>query len=105
MAPAWRLPREIESQTPMRALAVERLGKEHGLRCGRVTELGGRYHPSSGLTPEVVFPLAVEVLDEVDAARPLYWVELSRLLENERHVVDGHLRVVMFRAAHAGREG
>jgi SAM-dependent methyltransferase len=101
IAPAWRLPLGIAGITAARAFVVERLAAEHGLRCGDVFELGGRYHPSAGLTPEVVYPLAVEILDESAAPKPLAWVPLADAVARRADLHDGHLRVVLVRAAHA----
>lgn len=99
--PAWRLPAPIDGTKASRDFVAERLATEHGLRIGRVAELGGRYHPSSGLTPELVFPLAVQVSAVDDAPQPLAWVPLDELVTDRRLLLDGHLRVGALRAAHA----
>ena len=68
----------------------------------RFWDLGGRYHPSPGVTPEVVYPMAVEVAAERPAAaRALAWVRLDDAVRGLSHLHDGHLRVVVLRAAHA----
>ena len=101
VVPAWRLPVAVVGIQSSRAFVVERLATEHGLRIGRLAELGGRYHPSAGITPEVAFPLAAEVHDVSDAPRPLTWVALDELVEDRRLLLDGHLRILALRAAHA----
>jgi hypothetical protein len=101
VAPAWRLPREIASLTPARAWALERLGREYGLDTGSVWELGGRYHPSPGLTPEVVHAFAVEVRGQRSAERSLHWVSLADAAAGARELRDGHLLPLVLRAAHA----
>jgi hypothetical protein len=101
VAPAWRLPRELASLTPARAWVLERLRREHGLTPGGVYELGGRYHPSPGVTPEVVHPVAVEVVAEAPAERPLLWVDLRDAAAHAAALRDGHLRTLAQRAAHA----
>ena len=105
VTPAWRLPRSMQTTTPARAWIAARLRAEYGLTLGRAWELGGRYHPAPGSTPEVVFPVAWEVLGQGQtdtlAPRTLTWVPLVDLLEHEALLVDGHLRVAAFRAAHA----
>jgi SAM-dependent methyltransferase len=101
VAPAWRLPREVASLTPARAWVCERLGREHGLTLGATYELGGRYHPSPGLTPEVVHALAVEVVAEAPAERPLLWLDLAEAAAHAGELRDGHLRTLAQRAAHA----
>jgi len=101
VAPAWRLPRVVASLTPARKWVVERLGREYGVATGGLWELGGRYHPSPGLTPEVVHPLAVEVIDEAPAERALHWVRLRDAAAHAPVLRDGHLLTLVLRAAHA----
>jgi SAM-dependent methyltransferase len=102
VAPAWRLPREVTSPTPARAWVVERMASEYGVGAGQVWELGGHYHPSPGVTPEVVYPLAVEVLEQRGSApRELTWVRLQDALDHLEELCDGHLRLVALRASHA----
>jgi hypothetical protein len=102
VAPAWRLPCEVTSRRAAFAWTSERIAKEYGLHASRWFELGGRYHPSPGITPERVYPFAVEI-DSVtgDGERPLEWVSLRDAIANADRLHDGHLRVVLFRAAHA----
>ncbi len=101
VAPAWRVPRAIASITPARAWARERIAEEYGVTCGESWELGGRYHPSPGVTPEVVHAIALEATSESRAARALSWVSLRDALASLGDLRDGHLRIVALRAAHA----
>lgn len=105
VAPAWRLPREVVGLRAARAWMIERLAREHALAVDEVFELGGRYHPSSGTSPEIVFPHAVCVRDDAAAASAsggaLTWVELTALLGADEVLRDGHTRVLAWRAAHA----
>lgn len=101
VAPAWRLPRDVASITPARAWIRARLRAEYGLETGEAWELGGRYHPSPGVTPEVVHPLALEVTAEGDGPRALVWVRLAEVAAGLAGLPDGHLRTVAARAAHA----
>ncbi|MBI2213388.1 MAG: methyltransferase domain-containing protein [Acidobacteria bacterium] len=101
VAPAWRLPRDVMSLRAMRAWTIDRIEIEYGLRAISLWELGGRYHPTPGLTPEAVYPLAIEVEPAREASPSLHWVDLRALIAAEEMMLDGHLRVVAFRAAHA----
>jgi hypothetical protein len=101
VAPAWRLPHEITTLTPARDWVAERLRLEYGLRAGEWWELGGRYHPSPGATPEAVYPVAVEVRRLDPRGRRLHWLALRDLVAGRSAIVDGHLRIVALRAAHA----
>ncbi len=101
VAPAWRLPNEVIGIREARAWVCARIEAEHGVHLGEVYELGGRWHPSSGTTCELVFPLAVEVRDEVPCDHPLVWLDLDELIGEPDALRDGHLRVLAWRAAHA----
>lgn len=102
MAPAWRLPREIAGIRGSREWICEQLRHDYGAAVAEIWELGGRYHPSPGVTPEVVYPLAVRVERiEPDAPLALYWVPLREIVERRGELHDGHLLTVALRAAHA----
>jgi SAM-dependent methyltransferase len=101
VAPAWRLPVDVRGWMAAHAWLRTRLATEHDVECGAFWELGGRYHPTSGATPEVVHPVAVHVKREGLAGRRLRWVRLRDAVENLPDLTDGHLRVVALRAAHA----
>jgi hypothetical protein len=104
VAPAWRLPHRIASPTPMKDWVRSRLSAEYGLDVCELWELGGRYHPTPGATPEVVHPLAAWVSEKSDGRRALHWVPLAELARGpEELLVDGHLRIAALRAAHALR--
>jgi Methyltransferase domain len=101
VTPAWRLPVDVTTISSARAWIAARLGAEYGLEIGETWELGGSYRPSPGLTPETVFPLAIEVKGRRESGRPLDWVPLSSLVARRAELPDGHLRVMILRAAHA----
>ena len=101
VAPAWRIPRDVPTMEAARRWITARLAADYGLRTGEVFELGGPYCPSAGVTPEIVFPIAVEVLGEGPAQKRLSWVRLRDLVAHLPHIHDGHLRIVTLRAAHA----
>lgn len=97
--PAWRLPRSVTSPGEAQAFVSERLPLDFGVRPLRHRELGGRYFPSPGITPEVVHPFMVEL----DASSPgsLEWVTLAALLARRRDLLDGHLIALVHRLSHA----
>ena len=101
VAPAWRLPRDVVSMTRARAFVKDRLASEYRAETRRIWQLGGHYYPAPGATPEVVYPLAVEIGDVRPGGRPIYWVPLADARDSRSQLVDGHLRVVALRAAHA----
>jgi hypothetical protein len=101
VAPAWRVPRAVQTMMEARAFVLERLRAEYGLEAGDWCALGGAYRPSPGLTPEVVFPLAFAVKAIEPAGRALAWVPLVELVEGRQRIPDGHLRILALRSAHA----
>jgi SAM-dependent methyltransferase len=101
VTPAWRLPRDIQDVAGVRAWVAKRIADEYGVDTGDTWELGGPYRPSPGLTPETVFPLAVEVVGVHEGKHPLAWVPLQALVERRADLHDGYLRVMVLRASHA----
>jgi hypothetical protein len=101
VTPAWRMPVGVRSTSAAHAWIAERLQSEYGVETGRTWELGGPYYPSAGMSPELVYPVAVEVLRVTDAPRSLFFVPLDELVRRRDDLQDGHLRIVALRAAHA----
>lgn len=100
VAPAWRLPHEVTGRTGGVAFVRARLRAEYGVSIEDTAWLGGRYHPSTGATPEVVHPLAVDVAEVAPGHRDLTWVPLHELLDAPQWLADGHLRIAVERCAH-----
>jgi SAM-dependent methyltransferase len=101
VAPGWRIPNGIRTMGSARAWVRARLQADYGVTLGQTWELGGAFYPSAGMSPEVVFPIAVEVQGEEAAARRLHWVPLREVGPNVGALADGHLRIATLRAAHA----
>ncbi len=102
VAPAWRLPHGLDTLRAARSFAAERLRDEYGVEASSVQELGGRYLPSPGMTPESVHPFAAVVRRlHQGAPKRLRWVKLDELARRAGVLADGHLRIVALRAAHA----
>ena len=100
-APAWRLPSSLThlSEVPSFLKGALRKGFDLDARC--VWELGGAYLPTSGVTPEVVYPFAVEVNADECAGTGLQFVLLSELIARPELLQDAHLLVATYRLAHA----
>lgn len=101
VAPAWRMPHEVCTLSGAKAFLADRLDAEYGASVAAFHELGGRYHPTPGATPEVVHAWALEIESVHLAPRQLHWVPLTDLVRDRASLLDGHLRVVALRAAHA----
>jgi ubiquinone/menaquinone biosynthesis C-methylase UbiE len=101
VAPAWRIPRDVASETSALGWVLRRLTEVYGVTVGRAFGLGGRYYPSAGMSPEVVHPVAIEVLADGPGGEPIHWVTLASVAHHRGALLDGHLRIVAFRAAHA----
>ncbi|HEX6095596.1 MAG TPA: class I SAM-dependent methyltransferase [Thermoanaerobaculia bacterium] len=102
VTPAWRLPHAIEHKSDALRWTAERLMREYGVRASRWFDLGGMYHPSPGVTPERVYPFAVETEAlAAEGERRLTWIRVRDAVARAAQLRDGHLRIVLFRAAHA----
>ncbi len=101
VAPAWRIPKEIVSMEKAREWVRAQLRQEYALTMGETWELGGAYYPSAGMSPEVAFPIAIEVIRQGAGGRWIHWVPLREIGPNLDAFADGHLRIAALRAAHA----
>lgn len=100
-APAWRLPRSVTHLSEIPRFLKEALRRDFNLDAGSIWELGGAYFPTSGVTPEVVYPYIVEVAPEQCPRSALQFVPLSELTGKSDLLRDAHLLVVTNRLAHA----
>ncbi len=100
VTPAWRLPKEISGIKQYQKWISNQLFEDYGIRHRPFWELGGRYHPSPGVTPEIVTPLAVEVMEESSTQRNIDWVPLTEAIKYQNLILDGHLRIAVLRVAH-----
>ncbi len=101
--PAWRLPRAIASLQEAKAWLRRELALQ-GIQAGAIWDLGGAYHPTPGLTPESVHPLAVEVTQVNPDSRAYDWVPLEDWPGFRNRFRDGHLRILAGRLGHACAE-
>jgi SAM-dependent methyltransferase len=101
VTPAWRLPRGTTSRAQAQAFVTRQLSHSYGVEVRSMVELGGRYHPSAGVTPEIVFPYAVDAVVAHPTRCPLRWVALAELVANAGELREGHLRIACLRSAHA----
>lgn len=99
--PAWRLPRTISQFPDAEALVISNLLAHFAVQVTRVFPLGGKYYPSIGATPEVVYPLVAEVRADCLPDSALGFVSLRELVQLRHRVEDGHLLIALLRLAHA----
>ncbi|MBV9926146.1 MAG: methyltransferase domain-containing protein [Acidobacteria bacterium] len=100
-APAWRLPTTVKHLSEIQPFLKEVLGRDFGLRLRRAWELGGAYFPTSGVTPEVVYPFVVEVEADEGLKAKLHFIPLPELTDNLERLRDAHLLIATCRLAHA----
>ena len=100
-APAWRLPPSVTHLSEVPHYLQGALREDFDLDARRVWELGGAYLPTSGVTPEVVYPFAVEVNADECAGAGLQFVLLNELTAQSWLLQDAHLLVATYRLAHA----
>jgi ubiquinone/menaquinone biosynthesis C-methylase UbiE len=100
-APAWRLPPTVAHLSEIPHFLKGALRRDFNLDAGPVWELGGAYFPTSGVTPEVVYPFVVEVEANQYPRAGLQFVPLSELTGKPNLLRDAHLLVATHRLAHA----
>ena len=99
--PAWRLPFETEHKFDLEPFLRERFPKDFRVSFKNAWELGGSYFTSAGTTPEIVYPLAVELDAEFRGKTDLKFFSLKELLKNSDKIQDAHLLILLNRLAHS----
>lgn len=99
--PAWRLPLEIEHKFDLENFLREKFPKDFNVEFKKFWELGGSYFTSAGITPEIVYPTAVELDAENLAETDLKFYAPEPLLENSDKIQDAHLLILLNRLGHA----
>lgn len=99
--PAWRLPRTITELADAETQVTRNLLAHFAVKAVRMLPLGGKYYPSIGATPEVVYPLLAEVEAASLPDSALAFVSLRELVARRHQVEDGHLLIALLRLAHA----
>lgn len=96
IAPAWRLPPPQKNLDQARSWLNEALEREYGSAIEDWAPLGGPYFPTPGLTPELVYPVAVRV--RVIQPGQLDFFPLEELMGRWEEISNGHLRCLLLRA-------
>lgn len=100
-APAWRLPRSVKNVGELPLYVAEAMLRDFALPVQQTWELGGPYFSSPGVTPEIVYPFAVEVdCTQIDASS-LQFIEMRFLKTMLDLITDAHLLIVSNRLIHA----
>ena len=99
--PAWRLPNEITHKFDLGNFLRERFPKDFFVSVNRSWELGGTYFPTPGVTPEIVYPLAVEVNTGSFEETDLIFLKINDLLGELEKICDAHLLILANRLGHA----
>lgn len=99
--PAWRLPKIISHKFDIEPFLVERFANDFGVNINKTWELGGSYFTSAGITPEIVYPMAIEVKTDKLDKTDLKFFSLTKLIEKADEIQDAHLLILSNRLAHA----
>ena len=106
VCPAWWLPKTVKNVPEAVSFVRKRLAEWTQDTPLVFSTLGGAYAPSPGVTPELVYPLAVQFEARDFAKLQFLFVDLDDLVKNRRQIRDGHLAISVLRLAHAfGRLG
>ncbi|MEP6925203.1 MAG: methyltransferase domain-containing protein [Pyrinomonadaceae bacterium] len=99
--PAWRLPFSVKDTFRLETLLLDFFKKDFCASPIKCWELGGSYFPTPGVTPEIVYPFAVEIETGDLAQCDLQFVEIGSLMEKLDQVQDAHLLILANRLFHA----
>lgn len=98
--PTARIPNSAHTMDEAYRYGEEVLAREHGLSVRQVCPLGGKYVVSPGVTPELIYPLLVEVNIEESNSRSLTWVPLREFITRNPDVRSAQLLTSSYRALH-----
>lgn len=99
--PAWRVPPEIEHKFELEDFLREKFPKDFAAEIKNTWELGGTFFTSAGITPEIVYPTAVELKTKKLSKTDLKFFHLNELLKNSQKIQDAHLLILLNRLAHS----
>jgi hypothetical protein len=100
-APAWRLPQALKHWTELPAFLTEAMRRDFNAGIMHAWDMGGSYFPSPGVTPETVYPFAVEVTASEISTSDLHFVEINDLRNRIDVIQEGHLLITACRLIHA----
>lgn len=98
--PTARIPNSAHTMDEAYRYGEEILAREHGLSIRQVCPLGGKYVVSPGVTPEVIYPLLVEVNIKKSNSSSLTWVPLREFITRNPDVRSAQLLTSSYRALH-----
>lgn len=99
--PAWRLPKRVTHIQQLDSFIKDAMKKDFNLTVNFSRELGGAYFASPGVTPELVYPFAVEASADDIHTSSLKWISLKNLIERIDKICDAHTIIAAYRLAHA----
>lgn len=98
--PTARIPNSARTMDEVERFGQEILAREHGQSIRQVCPLGGKYVVSPGVTPEVIYPLLVEVNIAQSDSGTLVWVPLREFITLNLDVRSAQLLTSSYRALH-----
>ena len=101
VVPAWRIPFAVTHIAELPPFLTQMMRREFSLAIRQIWELGGAYFPTPGVTPEIVYPFAIEVEAQELSNSDLQWASLSDVIAHLDLLKDAHSLIVICRLAHA----
>lgn len=99
--PAWRLPKDISHKFDIEDFLIEKFADDFGVSVNEIWELGGSYFTSAGITPEIVYPMAIELKSDSLSKTELKFFSLKHLIDKADEIQDAHLTITLNRLAHS----
>ena len=98
--PAWRLPKTISHKFDIEPFLNEKFAEDFGVKINKLWELGGSFFTSAGISPEIIYPMAVELKAESLGETDLKFFNLKTLIEKIGQMQDAQLLISLNRLAH-----
>jgi hypothetical protein len=83
------------------AFIARMMRREFGVGVQQAWELGGAYFPTPGVTPEIVYPFAIEVEAEDVIGTSLQLASIDDVIAQSGLIQDAHSLIAIHRLAHA----
>jgi hypothetical protein len=98
--PSIRIPSDVTSMHVARQFTVDKFGKLFDVTVSQSKRLGGKYFKSPGITPDIEYPIIVEVDLSRSKTDTLHWVSLREMVDHIDELRCGQAITLLWRAAH-----
>jgi hypothetical protein len=98
--PSIRIPLDVNSMHAAQHFTVQKFQELFGVTVSQSKRLGGKYFKSPGITPDIEYPMVVEVDLSRSKTDTLRWVRLHEIVDHIDELRCGRAITLLWRAAH-----